>query len=244
MLAVLGCRARLPAAAAVYVDLLRSLPLVLLIFWFALVPIIVGHPVGGFYSAVIGFIIFEEPISRDHPLGHRRCGAAVMAGLAGGLTRGACGCRVAAGVTRHGAGASCNPSASSRARRWSMSSTCATSHRRRPHRRRDNRLTEMYVWSPVSWSADRLARRKPAAATKDRPVIPLSTSAWYGSNHVPTTARSASERASRWCAPSGSGKSTLIKCINGPGHSEEHHYRRGVRSAIRRPTCEAARASA
>ena len=46
--------------AGAYVDLLRSLPLVLLIFWFYfLVPIVVGHPVGGFYSAVIGFILFE-----------------------------------------------------------------------------------------------------------------------------------------------------------------------------------------
>ena len=50
----------LSLVAAVYVDLLDLFPLVLLIFWFYfLVPIVVGHPVGGFYSAVIGFIMFE-----------------------------------------------------------------------------------------------------------------------------------------------------------------------------------------
>jgi glutamate/aspartate transport system permease protein len=83
----------LSAAAAAYVDLLRSLPLVLLIFWFYfLVPIIVGHPVGGFYSAVIGFIMFEGAyfceIIRAGIEGVRR--GQVMAGLASGLTSGQC----------------------------------------------------------------------------------------------------------------------------------------------------------
>lgn len=79
--------------AAAYVDLLRSLPLVLLIFWFYfLVPIIVGHPVGGFYSAVTGFIMFEAAyfceIIRAGIQGVRR--AQVMAGMATGLTRAQC----------------------------------------------------------------------------------------------------------------------------------------------------------
>ena len=83
----------LSAAAAAYVDLLRSLPLVLLIFWFYfLVPIIVGHPVGGFYSAVIGFIMFEGAyfceIIRSGIEGVRR--GQVMAGLASGLTSAQC----------------------------------------------------------------------------------------------------------------------------------------------------------
>ncbi len=79
--------------AAFYVDLLRSLPLVLLIFWFYfLVPIAVGHPVGGFYSAVIGFILFEGAyfceIIRSGIEGVRR--GQVMAGLASGLTQAQC----------------------------------------------------------------------------------------------------------------------------------------------------------
>jgi len=83
----------LSAAAAAYVDLLRSLPLVLLIFWFYfLVPIIVGRPVGGFYSAVIGFIMFEGAyfceIIRSGIEGVRR--GQVMAGLASGLTSAQC----------------------------------------------------------------------------------------------------------------------------------------------------------
>lgn len=79
--------------AGAYVDLLRSLPLVLLIFWFYfLVPIAVGHPVGGFYSAVIGFILFEGAyfceIIRSGIEGVRR--GQVMAGLASGLTQAQC----------------------------------------------------------------------------------------------------------------------------------------------------------
>jgi glutamate/aspartate transport system permease protein len=79
--------------AAFYVDLLRSLPLVLLIFWFYfLVPLVVGHPVGGFSSAVIGFILFEGAyfceIIRSGIEGVRR--GQVMAGLASGLTQAQC----------------------------------------------------------------------------------------------------------------------------------------------------------
>lgn len=47
-------------AAAFYVNLLRSVPLILVIFWFYfLVPLIIGRPIGAFYSALIAFIIFE-----------------------------------------------------------------------------------------------------------------------------------------------------------------------------------------
>ena len=79
--------------ATAYVDFFRSLPLVLLIFWFYfLVPIAVGHPVGGFYSAAIGFILFEAAyfceIIRSGIEGVRR--GQVMAGLASGLTKRQC----------------------------------------------------------------------------------------------------------------------------------------------------------
>lgn len=46
--------------AAVYVNFFRSLPLILVIFWFFfLVPLIIGRPVGSFYSALIAFTLFE-----------------------------------------------------------------------------------------------------------------------------------------------------------------------------------------
>ena len=46
--------------AATYVNLLRSLPLILVIFWFYfLVPLILGRPVGSFYSVLIAFVLFE-----------------------------------------------------------------------------------------------------------------------------------------------------------------------------------------
>ena len=47
-------------AAGSYVNFFRSMPLILVIFWFYfLVPWIVGRPVGGFYSVLIAFILFE-----------------------------------------------------------------------------------------------------------------------------------------------------------------------------------------
>lgn len=43
-----------------YVNFFRSLPLILVIFWFYfIVPLILGRPVGSFYSAVIAFTLFE-----------------------------------------------------------------------------------------------------------------------------------------------------------------------------------------
>ena len=46
--------------AATYVNFFRSMPLILVIFWFYfLVPFIVGRPVGGFYSVLVAFIMFE-----------------------------------------------------------------------------------------------------------------------------------------------------------------------------------------
>ena len=45
---------------AAYVNFFRSMPLILVIFWFYfLVPIVAGRPVGGFYSVLIAFILFE-----------------------------------------------------------------------------------------------------------------------------------------------------------------------------------------
>jgi glutamate/aspartate transport system permease protein len=50
----------LALAAAGYVNLFRSIPLVLVIFWFYfLVPLAAGHQVGPFYSALIAFVLFE-----------------------------------------------------------------------------------------------------------------------------------------------------------------------------------------
>ncbi|MDF1671324.1 MAG: ABC transporter permease subunit [Roseovarius sp.] len=44
-----------------YVNFLRSMPLILVIFWFYfLVPLIVGRPIGGFYSVLIAFVMFES----------------------------------------------------------------------------------------------------------------------------------------------------------------------------------------
>lgn len=75
--------------AGTYVNVLRALPLLLLIFWFYfLVPLLVGRPVGGFTAAIIGFIAFEGAyfceIVRSGIQSVRR--GQMMAGLASGLT--------------------------------------------------------------------------------------------------------------------------------------------------------------
>lgn len=59
-LARLSGFAPLSLAAATYVNLIRSIPLILVIFWFYfLVPLVLGRPVGSFYSALIAFVMFE-----------------------------------------------------------------------------------------------------------------------------------------------------------------------------------------
>lgn len=62
MIAVLRLSAPAPiaAVAAGYVNGLRSIPLIMVIFWFyLLVPLMIGRPVGAFYSALIAFTLFE-----------------------------------------------------------------------------------------------------------------------------------------------------------------------------------------
>ena len=50
----------LDAPAAIYVNGMRSIPLVMVILWFfLLVPNIIGRPIGPEYSAVITFVAFE-----------------------------------------------------------------------------------------------------------------------------------------------------------------------------------------
>lgn len=50
----------LSLASAAYVNFFRSMPLILVIFWFFfLVPVVIGRPIGGFYSALIAFTLFE-----------------------------------------------------------------------------------------------------------------------------------------------------------------------------------------
>ena len=73
-----------------YVDAFRSTPLILVIFWFYFaVPIVVGRPIGGLYSVLIAFTLFEAAyyceIIRAGIQSIRR--PQVHAGLALGLTR-------------------------------------------------------------------------------------------------------------------------------------------------------------
>ena len=50
----------LAGSAGLYVNMFRSVPLILVIFWFYfLVPVALGRPVGGFTSALIAFVLFE-----------------------------------------------------------------------------------------------------------------------------------------------------------------------------------------
>lgn len=53
-------RALLAAPAAAYVTVMRSVPLILVLFWFYfLVPLVIGRPVGSLAAALIAFVLFE-----------------------------------------------------------------------------------------------------------------------------------------------------------------------------------------
>jgi glutamate/aspartate transport system permease protein len=50
----------LAGIAALYVNGFRAIPLILVIFWFYfLVPVVLGRPVGALYSVLVAFIMFE-----------------------------------------------------------------------------------------------------------------------------------------------------------------------------------------
>jgi glutamate/aspartate transport system permease protein len=53
--------------AAIYVNGMRSIPLVMVILWFfLLVPIMIGRPIGPEYSAIITFIAFEAAVGMTY----------------------------------------------------------------------------------------------------------------------------------------------------------------------------------
>ena len=59
-MARLGSSRPLTAVASAYVNLMRSIPLLMVILWFFLViPLIIGKPIGAEYSALITFTAFE-----------------------------------------------------------------------------------------------------------------------------------------------------------------------------------------
>ena len=81
----------LAVAAGAYVDLLRLLPLLLIIFWvYFLLPLWLGRPIGGFTSALASFVLYEAAyfceIIRSGIQGIRR--GQINAGLATGLSYG------------------------------------------------------------------------------------------------------------------------------------------------------------
>jgi glutamate/aspartate transport system permease protein len=56
----LSGRKWLEAPAAIYVDTLRSIPLVMVIMWFfLLIPFLIGRPIGAELSALVTFTLFE-----------------------------------------------------------------------------------------------------------------------------------------------------------------------------------------
>ncbi|SFI14159.1 amino acid ABC transporter membrane protein 2, PAAT family [Bosea sp. OK403] len=78
------------AIAAGYVNGLRSVPLIMVIFWFyLLVPLIIGRPVGAFVSAVIAFTLFEAAYYSE----------IIRAGIQG-VSRGQMAAAQAAGLSR------------------------------------------------------------------------------------------------------------------------------------------------
>jgi glutamate/aspartate transport system permease protein len=79
----------LALAATAYVDFLRLLPLLLIIFWvYFLLPLWLGRPISGFTSALVSFVLYEaayfSEIIRAGIQGIRR--GQINAGLASGLS--------------------------------------------------------------------------------------------------------------------------------------------------------------
>jgi glutamate/aspartate transport system permease protein len=80
-----------PQLAAGYVNLLRSIPLILVVFWFYfLVPLAIGRPIGSLASALIAFVLFEAAFYCEiirAGIGSIRAGQ-TEAALATGMRRG------------------------------------------------------------------------------------------------------------------------------------------------------------
>ncbi|MWL90018.1 amino acid ABC transporter permease [Cupriavidus sp. SW-Y-13] len=89
----LSGRRWLERSASAYVNTLRSIPLVMIILWFyLLIPLFVGHPIGAELSAIITYIAFEAAYYSDI----MRAGiqsvtrGQINAGYAMGMTYGQC----------------------------------------------------------------------------------------------------------------------------------------------------------
>jgi glutamate/aspartate transport system permease protein len=87
----LSDRPLIAAPAAGYVTLMRSVPLVLVLFWFYfLVPLAIGRPIGSLVSALIAFVLFEAAFYCEiirAGIGSVRAGQSEAA-LATGMRRG------------------------------------------------------------------------------------------------------------------------------------------------------------
>src|SRR5882762_6692628 len=87
----LSSRPFVAAPAAGYVTLMRSVPLVLVLFWFYfLVPLVIGRPIGSLVSALIAFVLFEAAFYCEiirAGIGSVRAGQ-TEAALATGMRRG------------------------------------------------------------------------------------------------------------------------------------------------------------
>jgi glutamate/aspartate transport system permease protein len=87
----LSDRPLIAAPAAGYVTLMRSVPLVLVLFWFYfLVPLAIGRPIGSLASALIAFVLFEAAFYCEiirAGIGSVRAGQ-TQAALATGMRRG------------------------------------------------------------------------------------------------------------------------------------------------------------
>jgi glutamate/aspartate transport system permease protein len=92
MIAVVRLSASRPIAvvAAGYVNGLRSVPLIMVIFWFyLLVPLFIGRPVGAFTSALIAFTLFEAAYYSE-----------IMRAGINGISRGQMAAALAIGMSR------------------------------------------------------------------------------------------------------------------------------------------------
>ncbi len=214
------------ALAGFYVNFLRSLPLILVIFWFyVLAPKVVGHPIDAYSSVLIAFILFEAAyyceIIRAGISSVKR--GQVQAGLAMGfhLSRYDALRRPATGIPKHAAG---DPDAIDHHVSGYFHRLC----RGRPGfsddrgcGRQQHQPADRIVYD----SRDRLSgnlfhclETGWQIAAELCAMIELShVSKWYSAFRVldDCSLKVRKGEVVVVCGPSGSGKSTLIKCING-----------------------------
>ncbi len=222
--------------AAIYVNTLRSIPLVMVILWFfLLIPLLIGRPLGAELSAMVTFTVFEAAYYSEI----MRAGiqsvprGQVSAGYAVGMTYAQCMKLIVLpqafrnmlpvlltqtiilfqGHVARVCGRRVRPAEGLRGGGQELQPAGRDVPARRGHLFR-------HLLQPVdarALAAEEDRHHSLIPKERERAMIDIKDiSKWYGSFQVLTNCTTRIEKGEVVvvCGPSGSGKSTLIKCVN------------------------------